>query len=285
LPDGWAGKPYASWFAFRETDPEAEWLLFTDARVVFHPDAVRAAILHVDTQRLDFLTCIFRFEAETLAEGLVAAPQARFAVAIARDFRKGARDEPVGFGAFTLIRRSLYSSFDGHAAFRSHPLEDFMLARLARHHGAKMSAAVACDVISLRRYHDLSDACRRILRGMRISTNDQIPNLVDRAVLEIMLYGMPCAVAIAGLAWLLPPRPMDVPFLMLSILGWLTYLTGVASVRSFGAVGRFRPAIAWLHPLSALLLLWLSLRAIADRVRGRPIVWKDRTVRIPDVIG
>ncbi len=285
LPEGWAGKPYASWFAFLEADPEAEWLLFTDARVVFHPDAVRAAILYAERQRLDFLSCIFRFDAATVGEGLIAAAQARFAVAIARDFVRGVPEEPVGFGAFTLIRRRLYSAIDGHAAFRSHPMEDFMLARLARHHGAKMAVAAAPDLLSLRRYRGLPDARRRILRSMRIATNDRLANLLDRACLECILYVMPCAATIAGLAWMSMwmsmRRTLDVPFLSLSILGLLTYLAGVVSVRSFAELCRFRSVVAWLHPFGGLFFTGWSIQAIFDRVRGRPVVWKERAVRIP----
>ena len=281
LPAGWAGKPYASWFAFLNSDPANKWLLFTDARVLFHPGAVCAAIAYAETEQLDFLSCIFRFEGEGLAEGLIAATQSRFVVLGSRKFRGGDPDLPVGIGAFTLIRRSLYSDSGGHSVFRTSPVEDFMLAKLAKHHGAKMSVALAPQLISLRRYHGLPDICRRIPRGLRIAASDQPLSLVRRVALELIVYVAPFCLALAGLVRLLTSHRLDSAFLMFTLFAGLSYLAGVLYLQSSAAVSRFRPLVAWLHPLGALLWIWLVGQAITGCLSGAPLFWRNRTMPAP----
>jgi hypothetical protein len=217
LPAGWAGKPHACWVGFLQSDPAAEWLLFTDARVVFHPHAVRMAVTHAEAERLDFLSGIFRFDGETIAEGLLAAAQSRSLVATARNFRGGLPDVPVGIGAFTLIRRRLYSASGGHSIFRHHPMEDLMLAKLAKYHGAKMSAAIASDLISLRRYHGFADIRKRMPLNLQRGACGRILNLVNRIGIELLLYVSPCCLAVAGLARLMAWHRWEPAFLTFSL--------------------------------------------------------------------
>lgn len=281
LPDGWAGKPHASWCGFRQADPATEWLLFTDARVVFHPDAVRQVVAHALAEGLDFLSCILRFDGATVAEGLLAASQNRALVTASRNFRGGDPKVPFALGAFTLIRRSLYAATGGHSVFRSHPIEDFMLARLAKRSGARISVAIACDLVSLRRYHGFADMRRRIPRGLRAAASDRIPNLVDRIGIETILNAAPFCLALAGLARLWASHRWEPVFLLFSLLAFLGYLAGVFSFRSCAAVSRFPRVVPWLQPAGAFLWIWFALEAIGECLRGKPLRWRDRTVLLP----
>ncbi len=51
LPPGWMGKAHAMWTAARKAD--SDWLLFTDADVMFRPDCLRRAIAYAETERAD----------------------------------------------------------------------------------------------------------------------------------------------------------------------------------------------------------------------------------------
>ena len=51
LPPGWLGKTHAMWTATNEAT--GEWLLFTDADVIFKPDAVRRAVAYAEAARAD----------------------------------------------------------------------------------------------------------------------------------------------------------------------------------------------------------------------------------------
>ena len=53
LPAGWMGKPHAMWSAGNLAT--GDWLLFTDADVLFKPDALRRALAYAESERADHL--------------------------------------------------------------------------------------------------------------------------------------------------------------------------------------------------------------------------------------
>ena len=56
LPDGWIGKPYALHMGAQHA--RGEFILFTDADIVFDPSALRKAMAHVQAHRFDHVTLI-----------------------------------------------------------------------------------------------------------------------------------------------------------------------------------------------------------------------------------
>src|SRR5580698_1937276 len=51
LPSGWLGKTHAMWTAANSAT--GDWLLFTDADVLFKPDSVRRALAYAESERAD----------------------------------------------------------------------------------------------------------------------------------------------------------------------------------------------------------------------------------------
>ncbi len=51
LPPGWLGKTHAMWTAAKRAS--GDWLLFTDADVLFKPDSLRRAIAYAEAEKAD----------------------------------------------------------------------------------------------------------------------------------------------------------------------------------------------------------------------------------------
>src|SRR6266566_2759939 len=108
LPAGWLGKNHAMW---RGADrASGEWLLFTDADVVFAQGALRYAVAYAAAERLDHLTLAPRLVARGLA---LRAFVAFFGYAFIALWGAYLANDPkskrgVGIGAFNLVRRSAY---------------------------------------------------------------------------------------------------------------------------------------------------------------------------------
>jgi chlorobactene glucosyltransferase len=282
LPAGWTGKTYASWFGFQQSNETAGWLLFTDARVMFSRDAISKAIAHAEANRLGFLSCVIRFDGENLAEELFAIAQNRGLLMSAREFGGVSSPVPFGIGAFSLIRRDLYAGIGGHAAFPEHPIEDFMLADSARRAGAKLSAAVASGLVSIRRYHGFRDMRRRSVRLLRLSSGDRLLDLLNRLSLEFCFLVVPLLVAIGSL-WrlLLPYRGFHPALAILCLLAFLTYFAGACTARECRQICRVRAWVFWLYPLGAALSTWFVLLAIVQKLCGVSISWRGRVVDLP----
>jgi hypothetical protein len=280
VPDGWTGKTHACWFGFLQSNPGSRWLLFTDARVIFSRNAVSRAVSHAEATRSGFLSCILRFDGENLAEELIAIIQNRGLVSKARAFGD-APIAPFVVGPFMLIRRDVYAACGGHSLFPSHPREDFMLARSAHRCGATPSAAIASELLSIRRYHGFADMRQRMVRGLRLSASDGVVDLLNRISLELVLGVLPLPLAIGGLLRLGVTRGLQPALAVISLLAFLAYLAGTCTPRNCRGICRFRSWVVWLHPLGAALWMWLLLLAITERLRGQPISWRGRTIYAP----
>jgi cellulose synthase/poly-beta-1,6-N-acetylglucosamine synthase-like glycosyltransferase len=51
LPSGWLGKTHAMWTATQQAT--GDWLLFTDADVLFKPDSLRRAVAYAEAEKAD----------------------------------------------------------------------------------------------------------------------------------------------------------------------------------------------------------------------------------------
>jgi chlorobactene glucosyltransferase len=161
-PADWLGKPHAldaGAKASRATRPD-DWLVFSDADVVFAPDLLARAMAHVEKHRLDFLTLLPQMEARGFGERLMVPtiPAAAFCylpgwlmnVPSARPFGGGG-------GVFNLIRRDLFERIGGHEALKASVVDDIQLGRNARSAGGRTGIGLALDSISLRMYHGFAE--------------------------------------------------------------------------------------------------------------------------------
>ncbi|MHB8301208.1 MAG: glycosyltransferase family 2 protein [Acidobacteriaceae bacterium] len=151
LPPGWLGKPHAMAIAVEQT--ESDWLLFTDADVLFAPDAVRRAMAYAMQSKADhmvvFPTLILRGGGEKM---LIAFFQSVSALA-ARPWKiadpKAKRDY-VGVGAFTLVRRPVYEALGGFAQLRMEVLEDLRFGYRVKQHDYAQRVAFGKDMVRIR---------------------------------------------------------------------------------------------------------------------------------------
>ncbi len=141
-----------------------DWLVFSDADVVFAPDLLARALAHAGKHELDFLTLLPQMKAHGFGERLMVPtiPAAAFCylpgwlmnVPSARAFGGGG-------GVFNLIRRDLFDRIGGHEALKASVVDDIQLGRNARKAGGRTGIALALDSITLRMYHGFAGDRRR----------------------------------------------------------------------------------------------------------------------------
>jgi hypothetical protein len=188
-PPDWLGKPHAldaGAKASRATRPD-DWLVFSDADVVFAPDLLARALAHAGKHRLDFLTLLPRMEAHGFGERLMVPtiPAAAFCylpgwlmnVPSARPFGGGG-------GVFNLIRRDLFDRIGGHEALKASVVDDIQLGRNARKAGGRTGIGLALDSISLRMYHGFAE----ISKGLEKNGFFGLLGNVPVAALTLLLF-------------------------------------------------------------------------------------------------
>jgi cellulose synthase/poly-beta-1,6-N-acetylglucosamine synthase-like glycosyltransferase len=151
LPDGWLGKPHA--MALAAEGATSDWLLFTDADVIFDPRAIRLAIQFAEKSHGDHLvlypTLILRGMAEKMLIGFFQSVSALAGRPWKIADPKATKDY-IGVGAFNLIRRPVYEALGGYAELRMEVLEDMRLGFRVKRSGYAQRVAFGKDLVRIR---------------------------------------------------------------------------------------------------------------------------------------
>ncbi|HEY4677337.1 MAG TPA: glycosyltransferase family 2 protein [Candidatus Angelobacter sp.] len=175
LPSGWLGKVHAMWLGSQPNAAQknaaqeitaqenvaqgnaaqqagSDWLLFTDADCVFHPDSLRRAIHYAMKTATDHLVLFPTAHMKTLGERMmISFPQVMSSFAMrpwkVRDPK--ARDH-VGVGAFNLIRRSAYDAIGTYESLRLEVVDDLKLGETIKKAGLRQDVVFGRDLVSLR---------------------------------------------------------------------------------------------------------------------------------------
>lgn len=165
LPSGWLGKVHAMWLGSQRNATQenvaqgnaaqqtgSDWLLFTDADCVFHPDTLRRAIHYASKTATDHLVLFPTAHMKTLGERMmISFPQVMSSFAMrpwkVRDPK--ARDH-IGVGAFNLIRRSAYDAIGTYEALRLEVVDDLTLGETIKKAGLRQDVVFGRDLVSLR---------------------------------------------------------------------------------------------------------------------------------------
>ena len=106
LPEGWLGKTFALMVATENS--ASDYLLFTDADVLFSPSVLRRALVCAQEQRADHLVVLPTVEVRSRGEGIVLGFLQVMGIWASRPWKvedPKARRDVAGIGAFNLVRR------------------------------------------------------------------------------------------------------------------------------------------------------------------------------------
>src|SRR5256712_1060253 len=166
LPAGWLGKNHALWRGAQRAS--GQWLLFTDADVVFAPGALRRALAYAVDQGLDHLTLAPRL----IAHGVfLRAFVVFFGYAFITLWGAYLANDPkstrgVGIGAFNLVRRDAYERIGTMRALSLRPDDDIRLGRRIRGFGFKQRVANGKEMLAVEWYPSLSAALAGLEKSM-----------------------------------------------------------------------------------------------------------------------
>lgn len=261
LPAGWLGKNYALHRASQEA--RGEWLLFTDADVVFAPAAMQRAVEHAVRRGIDHLVVSPRFEAHGFWEKLfVSYFSLMFSLRVrpweVADPRKRAY---VGLGAFNLVKAGTYHRFGGHEALKMEVCDDTKLGKLVKQTGGRQEIALGRQICSV-----------RWVVGLRGAIHGLEKNAF--AGFEFSLPAMLGSVALLGLTALYPLAALIAPGAATRWLG-----AGAIAAMVIGAAGMRRvtdasPLYGLAYPMAALVLIYTIMRSTLRAFRRGGIEWR-----------
>jgi glycosyltransferase involved in cell wall biosynthesis len=261
LPAGWLGKTHAMWTASQRAT--GDWLLFTDADVLFKPDTLRRAIAYGEASRTDHVILFPRMIMLHPGERMMMAFFQTLFIFGHRIWKVAdpkARDY-IGVGAFNLVRRSVYEAVGTYRALRMEILDDMKLGKIVKAAGFTQRGVFGKDLISL-----------RWAKGAFGIVDNLTKNFF--ALLSFQWWrtlGSIFAVAFLNLG----------PFFGVWLAhGWARAPYGVALASIFliycgmSSLSAVRPYYFFLHPVSTSLFMYILLRSMVHTLWNDGVIWR-----------
>jgi glycosyltransferase involved in cell wall biosynthesis len=261
LPPGWLGKTHAMWTAANEAS--GEWLLFTDADVMFKPDSLRRALAYAEAEPADHVVLFPRMIMKRPGEYMMIAFFQTMFMFGHRPWKVAdpSTDDHMGVGAFNLVRRRVYDAVGTYEALRMEVLDDMKLGKVVKKAGFAQRNVFGGDLISI-----------RWGRGAFGIVNNLTKNFF--AVLSFQWWRtLLSAFGLAFINW--------GPFLGLWLAhGWARLPFAVA----LGSLLLIYIGMSWrssvppyyflLHPVSTALFIYTLLRSMFLTLTNDGIVWR-----------
>ncbi|TFW02986.1 glycosyltransferase [Oxalobacteraceae bacterium OM1] len=161
LPPGWLGKNHALHLGAQHAS--GEYLIFTDADVVFEPSALRRAVHCCAQERLDHLAILIDVVARSpLLQMLMLTTMIGFMMRFKPWKVASSEKHFIGVGAFNMVRRDTYLRIGGHAAIPLEVIDDMELGRLVKRKGGRQQALTARGLVHVEWY----TGAGQMIRGM-----------------------------------------------------------------------------------------------------------------------
>jgi glycosyltransferase involved in cell wall biosynthesis len=261
LPAGWMGKAHAMWSAARET--KADWLLFTDADIMFRKDTLRRSVAYAEAAGADHLVVLPRVIMQKFTEKMMIA---FFQLLFVFGHRPWKVADPktkdhMGVGAFNMVRRKTYEAVGTFERLRMEVVDDMKLGKVVKEGGFRQRVVFGDDMIRVRWAH-----------GARGVVNNLTKNFF--AVMSFQTWR--ALLACVGMAIL-----NYLPFIgVLVAHGWARAGYGVALASMFFLYsgiwkqGDIHPWYFFLHPVSTTLFIYTMLRSTFVTLHNDGVNWR-----------
>jgi len=262
LPPGWLGKNHALQTAAEST--AADWLLLTDADVVFAPDALRRSVAWAVGQRLDHLTLAPDTVSETFGERIFLA---MFSLAFALKAPPWRIVDPrckeaIGVGAFNLVRAEAFRAVGGFRRLALSVDDDMRLGQALKFAGYRPGVALALGEITVRWQIGFGGMIRGLEKNFFAALDFRLA-FVFFVVAVLITVGV-------------------MPFVGLFIGPWWTRAVcaaGVGSVAAVLAEAKGQHGVKWYHglflPVGALACAFALLRSTVLTLKNGGVRWRD----------
>jgi cellulose synthase/poly-beta-1,6-N-acetylglucosamine synthase-like glycosyltransferase len=265
LPTGWLGKTHAMALAARNAVAiqQPDYLLFTDADVVFHREAIRRSLAEAVTTQADHFVTFPTPLIKSVGEGMLLGYLQVMGLWATRPWRasdpKSIRDS-IGIGAFNLLRTPAYQQLGGFDVLRMEILEDLTLARNVKLASLRQRVAVAPGMVTL---HWATGA----MGVVNVMTKNLFAVFRFRTPLVLLSCFWFTLFCLGPMAFLAFPETRTPAILTLISIAALYVLSSRHS--------RISPLYAILFPAGAALFIYSTVRSAFTTLKLGGVIWRD----------
>jgi len=261
LPPGWMGKPHAMWSAANRAT--GDWLLFTDADVLFKADALRRAVAYAEAESADHLILFPRMIMKRPGERMMIAFFQTLFVFGHRPWKVAdpRTKDHMGVGAFNLVRRRVYEAVGTYKALRFEVLDDMKLGKVVKTAGYAQRNVFGANLISIRWAKGAMGVVDNMTKNFFALMSFQWPRALVSCFALAFLNLMPFAGVLLAHGW--------------ARLGYAVALFSMFSIYAgMSTKSDIPPYYFLLHPVSTALFVYTMLRSTFLTLGQGGITWR-----------
>ncbi len=268
LQPGWGGKVaamQAGYEAVKQTLPNAEYILFTDADIEHSPDSLRELVTRSESGRLTLASFMVRLNCHTFWEKLLI-PAFVFFFMMLYPFpwvRDHESRMAAAAGGAMLVRRSALDQMGGFTTMKDALIDDCTLAKHMKAQG-DIWLGLSTRTVSLRHY----------------STLQEIWDMVARTAYTQLSYSpLLLAVCVVGMAltFLVPVCAFIFGTDAIQLAGFVAWFLMAFAYMPTLRTYRQSSLLAWALPFIALIYLLATIDSARRHMQGAGGLWKGRT--------
>jgi hopene-associated glycosyltransferase HpnB len=276
---GWAGKVWAmtQGLAAAEDGEEAEaagrqaaYVLFTDADIAWEPGALKDLVAAAETGARDLVSQMALLRADAAWERVLVPAFVYFFAQLYPFRRVNARNArtAAAAGGCMLVRRTALPADAPLAGIAGALIDDVALGQLVKRRGGGTWLGLTTQIKSVRPYDHLASLWNMVARSAYTQLRYSPPLLLGTVVGLLLIYVVPPAAVIAGLA------TGTLTATVAGLAGWaLMTVSYLPMLRLY----RLSPLRAPTLPVIALLYLGMTVDSARRHYAGRGGEWKGRT--------
>ncbi|MDY6973326.1 MAG: glycosyltransferase family 2 protein [Thermodesulfobacteriota bacterium] len=261
LPSGWLGKNHALHFGARQA--KGEYLLFTDADIMFDPAVLNRAVRYVQENHLDHLAIGPEIRQHGVLLNMLTVVFITFFGTLMKPWKaKNPKSKRfIGIGAFNLMRTEAYWNSGTLEVIAMRPDDDVKLGKLLKKRGFRQDYLSGIDMVWLEWYPSVRD----MINGLMKNTF---------AVYEYNIF----SIAVITLAMLV----LDIwPFIGAFLTNGVTQALNGAIILifycAFGFTAHMHNKSPWYAlglPIGCLIIVYIVWRSTLTTLINQGIYWR-----------
>ena len=282
LPTGWRGKVHA--MSLAAPAATGEWILSTDADIVFHPSLLRQAVELALRKNLQFLSLTPEVQMQSWAEKVVL-PAFGFLLFMLFPLRRvndPRSSRAMAAGAFLLMRRDDLIVLGGYARLRDTLIEDLRMAELFKRSGRRTYLGVTRGVFHTRMYENWREVFEGLARSAWEGAGCSLWKVLAGVAVGIILAVLPWAsLAALWLQHLFAGIPlMHDPAFVAAASACAASTVIYCPVVVFAGLS---PLYTFTLPLASLFYSTVAIVSAFRSITGPGLRWKGRSYQPPAV--
>jgi len=261
LPSGWLGKTHAMWAGANAAT--GDWLLFTDADVIFKSDSVRRALAYAEAEQADHVVLFPRMIMKRPGEYMMIAFFQTMFMFGHRPWKVAdpSTNDHMGVGAFNLVRRRVYEAVGTYRALRMEVLDDMKLGKVVKNSGFAQRNVFGGDLISIHWGHGAFGIVNNLTKNFfAILSFQWWRTLLSAFGLFFINLGPFLGISLAH-GWQRLPFGIALASMLMIYIG-MSWRSSVP------------PYYFFLHPVSTVLFTYTLLRSMWLTLWNDGIVWR-----------